>query len=202
MTAAPLTTPRSRTSSFTPNRPRSYRPRNTATGLPRAAAATPLRKPRRSPRRSRSGRRAGASGDAALAFANRARKLGLRRLQRMIPHSSRAQMPGPTSVRTTVHGPGLARVHHGSTSVSKGGSARRLQASAKRSPCRGFATSCARPSPPFIRRGTTHNREVGGSNPPGAIAVVQRNAVPRGRPNMCDGNPLCRAVVVRPLSQV
>jgi hypothetical protein len=93
----------------------------------------------------------------------------------MIPHSSRAQMPGPTSVRTTVHGPALARVHHGSTSVSKGGSARRLRVPAKRSPCRGFATSCARPSPPFIRRGTTHNREVPGSNPGGAIAVSERN---------------------------
>jgi hypothetical protein len=31
---------------------------------------------------------------------------------------------------------------------------------------------------------------------------VQRNALPRGRWNVCGRNPLCRAVVDRPLSQV
>jgi hypothetical protein len=38
-----------------------------------------------------------------------------------------------------------------------------------RSFCRDFSTACAHRDPPFTRRRTTHNREVGGSNPPGAI---------------------------------
>jgi hypothetical protein len=36
--------------------------------------------------------------------------------------------------------------------------------------CRAFFGACAHPDPPFTGRRTTHNREVAGSNPAGAIA--------------------------------
>ena len=41
------------------------------------------------------------------------------------------------------------------------GSTRRPRCPAKWSPCRDFSTACAHVDPPFIRRSTTNNREVG-----------------------------------------
>lgn len=101
----------------------------------------------------------------------------------------------PISVRPPADLARLARVHHGSTSVSTGGSTRRLRVPAKRSRCSGFSASCARPGLPFTRRSTTHNREVDGSNPSGAMPVVQRNAVSRDRRKMSSRSPSCRALV-------
>jgi len=53
------------------------------------------------------------------------------------------------------------RVHHGSTSAKTRDDTRPCTPLRSRSFCRVFSTSCARVSPPFMRRSTTHNREVG-----------------------------------------
>ena len=122
---------------------------------------------------------------------------------RPLPRGARRGLPDVDARNTSrdTPGSGRGRVHHGSTSVNTGGATRRPRRPAKRSSCRDFPTSCARLSPPFIRRSTTHNREVGGSNPPGAMRVPQRNAVSRGRRKISSRNPLRRAVIETPFSQ-
>jgi len=57
-------------------------------------------------------------------------------------------------------------VHRGSTSPDTRGGTRQRRASAKRLFCRDYSPACARLGPPFTRRSTTHNREVGGRSPP------------------------------------
>jgi hypothetical protein len=90
----------------------------------------------------------------------------------------RAQHPVLCADRRTSACPGRPpRVHHGSTSLNTRGCTRRTRTPAKRVFCRRFSTARARPCPRFTRRCTTHNREVGGSNPPGAMPFVRRNAV-------------------------
>jgi hypothetical protein len=80
------------------------------------------------------------------------------------------------------------RVHHGSASATTRGDTRPPDAMLNPSFCRDFSTARAHADPPFTRRGTTHNREVGGSNPPGAI---RRNPYPFGpRPGGGDGRPV------------
>jgi hypothetical protein len=60
------------------------------------------------------------------------------------------------------------RVHHGSTSAGTRDGTRPPDALRNRSFCRDFFPSCPHLCAPFIRRCTTHNREVPGSNPGGA----------------------------------
>jgi hypothetical protein len=90
--------------------------------------------------------------------------------------------------------------HHGSTSAKRRGSTRPTDLSFELFVCRDFSTSCARLAPPFAPRCTTHNREVGGSNPPGAMAVPLRNAVSGRRRKLLCRDQVCRAVGNRPPS--
>jgi ZIP family zinc transporter len=88
------------------------------------------------------------------------------------------QLPARTRSGHWRHIHGASRgVHHGSTSAKTRGSTRPTDLSFELLVCRDFSTCYARLAPRFIRRSTTHNREVGGSNPPGAISPGAKKRV-------------------------
>jgi hypothetical protein len=162
--------------------------RSSALGAPASVSVTATRRPFRTTSDCQRRRR-----QALLLCANSSTEAPARRedgrRRRDGKRSPISFQRGPVSSCFTHIGPGPPRVHQRENT-------RRHPATRSRAEpivCRDFSTARAHTHPRFTRRCTTHNREVPGSNPGGAIALPERNAVSRVRRKLSSRSPLCRA---------